>query len=1075
MEPAKPRTNGAWDEIEGLVAHSSSSAAAANGPAEPSRPMAQPALRAACALAAIVLLHALFVLLGWFLREPAFTAINPAMVSMKANAALAMALLALAVILAARCVGRSRAAQWTFGAAIGIGLLSLVQEIFGLQLGIDQIVSEDFARPALTMHRGRMAPLSALAVVFLGTAGLWLRSGRALSRVGQLATGFGALLAAHTLFGYAYNVEALYRLPGTTATSLQGALSLGVLATALIFADPHRGFGKLALDPRPSGILTRRMVPILFGFPMLLAWIALSLNLSGAMFATAVTSGVSLATAGVLAWSILALRRSEDALTRSGARLLASERVFRSSFENVFVGMAHVDRAGRWTHVNGALQRILGKDSNDLLGHDVGEGIHSEDRALLERELQRVQKGLPSSSNLELRWRSGAGDWRVLSTQVSRIDDDAGQHQHFVFVLDDITLDREYEERLLVQARSLEAAGVGLVICDARRGGQPIVFVNTTYERITGYTAAEMLGQSCRILNRLARDQQELDEVRAAIAQGRDCAVTLLNHRKDGTPIWIELTLTPVRDRRGQVTHFIGVQNDVTKKRELAVECDRLLQDAVSARTHAEQATRARDSLLTIVSHELRSPLNSIRLWATLLRTSGADDPRLLEQAVGHIDTNVDLQSRLVDDLLDVSRLSAGRLELRRAEVDLVELVKEVVEEALPRAKASNVSISADIPAGELYVDGDITRLQQVVRNLIENAIKFTPEGGEVSVRLGQSQDEAKLEVTDSGCGIEPSKLDRVFDQFWQGDDPGQRRFRGLGLGLHIVRHLVERHSGKVDVVSAGVGKGATFTVCLPLLDSPREKSRREQRPSPEAAEVGADVLVVDDERATAEALALSLIVRGIPVRTALDVESARRAIEERRPSVIVSDLMMPNISGIEFIRGLRQEEVRGGFPRARAIAISGRGNPSDRRSLRVAGFDAFMAKPIRIDALSRWIREESAEAPIGFLWRRILIHGEVEGVTAQLEDLDLEVRAVPDLEAVRVAMREWQPDVVVLDADRAGVDEAVRRLRMDFADPVICALVTDPDALRESAGFDFILHKPLDTAVLVRTLGIHT
>lgn len=509
----------------------------------------------------------------------------------------------------------------------------------------------------------------------------------------------------------------------------------------------------------------------------------------------------------------------------------------------------------------------------------------------------------------------------------------------------------ERETQLRVRDWALASTITGVAITDARRPDQPIVYVNRAFTHITGYASDEVLGRNCRFLNDGVREQPGLDELRAAIAAGRPCVVQLRNRRKDGTEFWNRLSVSPVHDPGGELTHWIGVQENISSQIAAAEERETLLRAAVDDRRRAERASRARDALLAVVSHELRSPLNAMRLWSSLLTKQ--PDAATVQRAARQIELNIAAQSRLIGDLVDVSRIESGRLELQQAPVDFAALVERVFESLRPTGVDKGLTVRLLHDGSQLTVEGDAGRLEQVLRNLLDNAIKFTEAKGHVEVALARTDGHARLRVSDTGKGMTPAQQEHAFELFWQGDREDTRAHGGLGLGLYLVRQIVERHGGTIAGSSAGVGRGSTFELQLPLT------AVSASRPAAVADGVGgrngvADILVVDDEISTVEGLALALRYRGYPVRMASNAAEALDMIHRQRPRVLLSDIMMPEKSGVELIAAVRQEERRSAADDEplHAIAMSGRGSPSDRRRLLHAGFDDYLQKPIDIDHL---------------------------------------------------------------------------------------------------------------------------
>lgn len=383
------------------------------------------------------------------------------------------------------------------------------------------------------------------------------------------------------------------------------------------------------------------------------------------------------------------------------------------------------------------------------------------------------------------------------------------------------------------------------------------------------------------------------------------------------------------------------------------LERARLLEREQAARVELERANRAKDEFIATVSHELRTPISAVLGWARLLRT-GKLDAAAAGRAVEVIERSAAAQAQLVDDLLDVSRVERGELRLYVRPVDLLAVVEAAVEAVRPAAAARGTEIAVELDAAAGPVVGDPARLQQVAWNLLSNAIKFTPHGGKVQVRLRRAGDHAALTVADDGVGIEPDFLPHVFERFRQADSSRTRAFGGLGLGLNIVRHLVEAHGGTVQAASEGTGKGATFTVQLPIgtrtpTGTPHVRAI-EPIPAPPGRALigleGIDVLVVDDDADSLELVREALGQAGASVRAVRSAREAMEAFTASVPGVFLSDIAMPDEDGYSLIRRIRAlPEAAGG--RVRAAALTAFAFPEDKEQAHRAGFDDFLAKPI--------------------------------------------------------------------------------------------------------------------------------
>ena len=369
---------------------------------------------------------------------------------------------------------------------------------------------------------------------------------------------------------------------------------------------------------------------------------------------------------------------------------------------------------------------------------------------------------------------------------------------------------------------------------------------------------------------------------------------------------------------------------------------------AVASRLAAETANRLKEEFLALVSHELRTPLNAVLGWARLLGDGQLDPPRALN-AIHTIERNAKALTRIIDDLLDISRIMGGNVRIDPLPVNLVAVVQGAVEEMRPVAEAKAVSVAFTCQTVPDPVGGDTLRLQQVVANLLSNAIKFTPSGGRVEVRLTSTASAAEIQVADSGQGIAPEFLPHLFERFTQADTSTTRRHGGIGLGLAIVKALVERHGGTVHADSPGAGKGATFTVRIPVLVShATEGGGRpcvEEAPAPLPRLDGIRVLLAEDDNDGRQMLVLILEIAGANVGVA-SVREALSAFDGHRPDVLVSDVGMPGEDGYALIRHVRaREAARGG--NTPAIALTGYVTPEDGARLLGAGFQMHLRKPL--------------------------------------------------------------------------------------------------------------------------------
>jgi CheY-like chemotaxis protein/nitrogen-specific signal transduction histidine kinase len=364
-------------------------------------------------------------------------------------------------------------------------------------------------------------------------------------------------------------------------------------------------------------------------------------------------------------------------------------------------------------------------------------------------------------------------------------------------------------------------------------------------------------------------------------------------------------------------------------------------------RVQAEEQNRIKDEFLGTLSHELRTPLNAITGWAHLLQ-AGSLGPEERARAVETILRNAKQQARLIEDLLDVSRIISGKLSLTLTPLDLTKVVEATIEAATPAALAKQLHVSTDFEAGPFEVSGDALRLQQVLANLLNNAIKFCDAGAQITIRTRRDGERVQVQVIDDGRGIAAEFLPLLFERFRQAGHPLARaRGSGLGLGLAIARYLVEAHRGTISAESAGEGQGATFTVSLPLLAAGGSVAPAEDAAPPSSRQLcGAYVLVVDDDPDARELLSVLLEREGAEVALANSTRTARDLIRARQPDVIVCDVGMPEQDGYSFMRHLRASGERAGafIP---ALALTGHASAEDSRMALLAGFQMHASKPL--------------------------------------------------------------------------------------------------------------------------------
>jgi len=425
-----------------------------------------------------------------------------------------------------------------------------------------------------------------------------------------------------------------------------------------------------------------------------------------------------------------------------------------------------------------------------------------------------------------------------------------------------------------------------------------------------------------------------------------------LRRASDGAYCWFLCRATPIPDKTGRNVHWFGTCTDIESQKQLARQREELLAAERAARGELFRAGMIKDRFLATLSHELRTPMTAILGWAQLLQDPMVREKNL-ERAIEAIGNNARAQGRLIEDLLDMGRILSGKMALRPQSVDLRTALQSGIDAIGPAALAKHVNIDCEIEAeGDLTIVGDAARLQQVVTNLLSNAVKFTSAQGRITIRMRRRDSSAVIAVCDTGCGIAGEFLPHLFERFAQGESPGTRQHGGLGLGLAIARHLVELHGGIITAASDGEGRGATFTVEIPLNTSlgadPALKSPAAVRMTTVSLQ-GLHLLAVDDDRDTAQVLRTVLERAGATVDLASGGQDALTQLRAQRFDLLISDVAMPQMDGYELIRRLREDQGRSPV---HAIALSAFADLDHHKQSLDAGYEMHISKPVLPDKL---------------------------------------------------------------------------------------------------------------------------
>jgi PAS domain S-box-containing protein len=531
-------------------------------------------------------------------------------------------------------------------------------------------------------------------------------------------------------------------------------------------------------------------------------------------------------------------------------------------------------------------------------------------------------------------------------------------------------IDRRFAQELLRRQAellrvTLASIGDAVLTTDADRN---VIYLNTVAQNLTGWKQEDAIGKPFTMVFKIINDQtRELvyDPVESVFSEGK--MVRLANRTilisRDGNERPIDDSAAPIRDDNGRIIGVVLVFRDITERKRAEVEREQLLERAQAAQYEAEQANRLKDEFLATASHELRTPLTAVVGWSRMLR-SGKLDQDTRAQALEAIERNAKLQTKLIEDLLDISRIITGKIILDRQPIEMAHVINDAVNTVRPAAEAKNITIETSFDSQAEPVLGDANRLQQVVWNLLSNAVKFTPKDGHISVALRSINSLIEISVSDSGDGISPEFLPYVFERFRQADARTTRMHGGLGLGLAIVRHLIELHGGTVSAQSEGEGQGAVFTLRLPVLGVGSKESGVNKKAalasryavvmerltieSPPKLD-GVRVLIVDDDSDTRQMLDAVLSQCDAEVVMAESAAEALLEIGRRKPDVLVSDLGMPGQDGYELIKKIRVMETRLGLMATPALALTAYAKSEDRVRALAEGYQVHLSKPVEL------------------------------------------------------------------------------------------------------------------------------
>jgi len=626
-------------------------------------------------------------------------------------------------------------------------------------------------------------------------------------------------------------------------------------------------------------------------------------------------------------------------------------------------------------------------------GFEVEEACNGQDalrRALTQPDLIILDVKLPDISGLEVCRRIKADPSMAfipvmhVSATYNRVEDrveglDSGADAYLTDVVHPSELLATV--RALLRARRAERAlreaedRFGLLVRNVQEYAiftcDPSGIVTTWNEgvqRILGYGRENFIGQPYA---RFFASEEEARQMLAEAETHGQAEYDRWHQRLDGSRLFASGSIMAVHNDARQLVGFTMVIRDVTERRRIEEEKAELLVREQQARHEAERANRLKDEFLATLSHELRTPLTSILGWTQLFKMGVLSDQEL-QEGIETIDRNAKVQAQLIEDLLDVSRVISGKLRLHMQQVEVAAVIKAAISSVTSAAEAKQIQLQRQIDPALGTITADPARLQQVLWNLLTNAIKFSGEGGLVVIQAEQQGDQVEIRVIDNGQGIDPEFLPYVFDRFRQADASISRAFAGLGLGLSIVRHLAELHGGSATAESAGIGHGATFRVRLPIAGVPQQFERTDAATvRPEVLDAGTTnlpdltgvhILLVEDEADTRQLLHRLLTRCGATIDLAGNSEQAAHAFRQTKPDVLISDIGLPGEDGYALLRRLRTLDSSNNR-QVPSLAVTAFAREEDRQKALQAGFQEYLAKPIQAVELASVVAQLAGRA----------------------------------------------------------------------------------------------------------------
>jgi len=931
--------------------------------------------RAALASFGVVAALGALAIWGWAAGLPRLRDFGADFAPMAPAAALAFLLLACSYLAAERGGARARGTAWTASGVVAtLALLALAEDLGDMRLGMNfewLLGAGGGEMPAL------MSPTACITLLALALATPLRRGLRVfgLSANAVAASAIGAL-GFFVLLGLSLRLLRFDIAAPLLGFSAPAAVATLLAAFALGAGRPSDWLIDTLTSRRTGAVVMRWLLPAALVVPLIVGWTRLAAEragLFGEAFGMALFTLMMIASLGAL---ILWVARTLDhiAAQREMAEGEATEQRewLQVTLAAIGDGVIATDASGQVRFLNPAAQRLTGWRAAEAAGRSIDELlqiIDERDGALIASPLRaalQLRAASAAAGEPALRARDG----RVHPVQINAapiIDNDviAGA----VLVLREASAQRRAERAMREAYTELDQRVVRRTAA-LERASAALRERNALLNAITTSTPDLIFAK-----DRLGRTLMANPAWKKAVSLAEEAPTLDDNERlvlESGETMFLEETLgertfltskSPLRDEQGRVIGLIGIATDISERKQAQGKLEQLVIAEQRLRAEAERANRAKDEFLAIVSHELRSPLNALRGWSHLMLTGQPPERSLVERAAKAIKRNVDHQTRLIDDLLDTSRIVSGKLTIERRTVNLVEIVLAALDAVRPGAAAKHVDLRFTPDDSAISVVGDAGRLQQLASNLLSNAVKFTPERGSIAVLLLKNGERVQMQVRDNGIGIAPEFLPHVFDRFSQADTSAARRAGGLGIGLALVRHIALLHGGQVRADSQGIGRGATFTVELPALASAASAPEvAAERPrSASGALGGARVWMVDDDADVHEVVALMLQQAGAEVRGFTSCRELVAALEKvppaGAPELFLIDLAMPDEDGFQTLRRVRSLEMAAGVESpVPAIALTAF-TQIERERLIAAGFRERVNKPVDAEKLIGVIR----------------------------------------------------------------------------------------------------------------------